>query len=60
MIANSFIFALLAILVAAPAASARIVYCPQNGRPYNTTHGYYVDVPNTAYYVPPSKRPRRR
>ncbi|MGA0817283.1 MAG: hypothetical protein ACO3OX_07875 [Burkholderiaceae bacterium] len=43
-----------ALLVALP-ASAAIVICPQNGRPYDTTHGYYVDVPGTRYYVPNAK-----
>ena len=53
-----------ALAVLAPAVDARIVNCPINGRPYSTIHGYYVDVPNTRYYVKPSQRrisrPRRR
>ena len=40
-----------ALVVAPLAAQAEIVYCPENGRPYDTSHGYYVDVPNTDYYV---------
>ncbi len=53
-----------ALAVLASASHARIVTCPINGRPYSTRHGYYVDVPNTRYYVRPSQRrisrPRRR
>ncbi len=48
---------LASALVFAPlAAQAKIVYCPQDGRPYDTSHGYYVDVPNTDYYVEPDDR----
>lgn len=55
---NSIKGALLAsALIFAPlAAQAEIVYCPDDGRPYDTTHGYYVDVPGTDYYVSPSSR----
>tara|TARA_B100000035_G_C20600846_1_gene379610 strand:- start:15 stop:203 length:189 start_codon:yes stop_codon:yes gene_type:complete len=52
------ILALLALSPTLP-ASAAIRYCPENGRPYDTSHGYYVDVPGTAYYVKPSKRPNQ-
>lgn len=48
----------LALLFAAP-VSAEIIYCPKNGRPYDTSHGYYVDVPGTSQYVAPSSRPSR-
>lgn len=51
---------LAATLMAPMAAQAEIVICPKNGRPYDTSHGYYVDVPGTDYYVAPSKRPRPR
>ena len=57
MMARLILGALL-FLVASPAA-ARIVYCPNDGRPYDTTHGYYVDVPGTPYYVPEHRRPSR-
>ena len=46
---------ILGLLAAAPAA-AEIVICPKNGRPYDTSHGYYVDVPGTAQYVVPQHR----
>jgi hypothetical protein len=50
-------FLLASALIVAPlAAQAEIVDCPDNGRPYDTTHGYYVDVPGTDYYVEPSRR----
>lgn len=49
--------ALASVLLVAPvAAQARIVDCPQDGRPYSTVHGYYVDVPGTSQYVEPSRR----
>ena len=44
------------IAVTAASAGAEIVTCPQDGRPYDTSHGYYVDVPNTEYYVPEGQR----
>ena len=44
------------LLVAPLAAQAEIVDCPNDGRPYDTSHGYYVDVPGTDYYVAPSSR----
>jgi hypothetical protein len=49
---------LLALGMTLP-AMAGIRYCPENGRPYDTSHGYYVDVPGTTQYVKPSRRPRR-
>lgn len=50
------LFFLLTALATPLAAQAEIVYCPEDGRPYDTVHGYYVDVPGTDYYVPPSQR----
>ena len=50
------LFLLIAALLAPVAAHAEVVVCPQNGRPYDTSHGYYVDVENTDYYVAPGDR----
>ena len=50
------LFLLITALLAPVAAQAEIVICPQNGRPYDTSHGYYVDVENTDYYVAPEDR----
>ncbi len=46
-------------LMAVLPVTAAIRYCPMNGRPYDTSHGFYVDVPGTTQYVKPSRRPRR-
>ncbi len=53
------VFLLVAALASPLAAQSRIVNCPHNGRPYSTVHGYYVDVPGTTQYVPPSRRVTR-
>ena len=47
---------LIIALLAPVAAQAEIVTCPINGRPYDTSHGYYVDVQGTDYYVEPEDR----
>jgi hypothetical protein len=52
-------FLILLALGAALPVGAKIVYCPMNGRPYDTSHGFYVDVPGTTQYVKPSRRPRQ-
>jgi len=50
------VFLLIAALASPLAAQAEIVTCPINGRQYDTSHGYYVDVPDTDYYVDPDER----
>ena len=49
-------FALLLVLALPGASLAELKRCPKNGRVYDTSHGYYVDVPNTDYYVPAYRR----
>jgi len=49
-------FLLIAALLAPVAAQAEIVTCPRDGRPYDTTHGYYVDEPWSEHYVEPEDR----
>ncbi len=51
------VFLLMTALASPLAAQAEIITCPLNGRPYDTSHGYYVDVPGTSQFVSPSRRP---
>ena len=49
-------FLLIVALLSPLAVQAEIVTCPINGRQYDTSHGYYVDVPATDCYVDPDER----